>query len=32
VPNRTKAEIAAGAAQMDRIKSLLRGAVKRVPA
>jgi hypothetical protein len=32
VPNRTKAEIAAGREQMDRIKSLLRGAVKRVPA
>ena len=32
VPDRTPAEIAAGREQMDRIKSLLRGAVKRVPA
>jgi hypothetical protein len=31
VPKRTAEEIAAGAAQMDRIRQMLRGAVKRVP-
>ena len=31
VPDRTKDEIAAGAAQMDRIRGMLRGATKRMP-
>jgi hypothetical protein len=31
VPARTKDEIAAGAAQMDRIRGMLRGATKRMP-
>lgn len=31
VPNRTAKEIAEGREQMDRIKAMLRGAVKRMP-
>lgn len=31
VPKRTAEEIAAGAAQMDRIRQMLRGATKRMP-